>query len=254
MKRGLELFVTKCSTCHNIARALSVVKDQEVWEQTIRRMQHYSKGMITDAEVMELVNFHVDRQQKEIDTFQETCTSCHDDERINSRSMSEEQWLATIRRMQQKAPELITDEKVNLLAAYFHRRELTMARIFAGRCRLCHLAGAGQDPPPVSLRQLDGLVAMANREFGQNLQIKDVNNLQSVHVQRQQRSMELFKQDCAACHAGDRPPEQAGRGEAAAKRTRAEWISFIAALRGVELSKETQNSIDSQIDFHKSRH
>ena len=131
MKKEAELFIQKCSSCHNPARALSVIKDPEVWAQTIKRMQQYSKGAITDLEAKELVDFHVARQQKEIDTFQQTCTKCHNDNRIRSRSMSEEQWLETIKRMQKKAPELISDEKVNLLAAYFHRRELTMAKVNA---------------------------------------------------------------------------------------------------------------------------
>jgi len=109
-KKGMLPFMQKCSTCHEPKRALSVIKDPEVWAQTIKRMQYYSKGQITDQEVNELVDFHVTEQQREINAFKETCTRCHDDKRINSRSKTEEQWLATIKRMQQKAPELISDE------------------------------------------------------------------------------------------------------------------------------------------------
>jgi cytochrome c5 len=254
MKKGMELFLEKCSSCHNPARALAVIKDPEVWAQTIKRMQHYSKGAISDLEARELVDFHVARQQKEINAFRETCTKCHDDKRINSRSMSEEQWLETIRRMQKKAPELITDEKVNLLAAYFHRRELTLAKIFSDKCQLCHYFSSGKELPPGSTRQMDGLIAVANKEFGQSLQITDVNNLLAVHVQRQKRNMQLYESKCTTCHPGGLPAKREptrGRGTIP---TRADWIAFIAALQGVELSKETQNTINSQIDFHISRH
>jgi cytochrome c5 len=253
-KRGMELFVEKCSACHNPARALSVIQDPDVWAQTIKRMQHYSIGAISDLEARELVDFHVTQQQKEINAFQETCTKCHDEKRINNRSMSEEQWLATIKRMQQKAPELISDEKINLLAAYFHRRELTLAKIFYNKCRLCHYFSSGKALPPGDPQQMNGLIASANQEFGQSLQIKEVNDLLAVHVQRQQRNMQLYESTCSTCHTDGLPEKQKPDQEKSNERTRAEWISFIAALQGEELSKETQDTINSQIDFHMSRH
>ena len=255
LQEGLELFLQKCSSCHNPERALSVIKDPEVWTQTVKRMQQYSKGEISDSDAEKLVDFHVNRQQEEINTFQETCTKCHNDDRINSRSMSEEQWLATIRRMQQKAPELISDEKVNLLAAYFHRRELTLAKIFSGKCQLCHYYSSGKTLPLSSTQMMNGLVASANNEFGNSLEISDIKNLLSVHVQRQQRNMAFYENDCNVCHTDGLPVEVGGLSEKNPDGpSRADWISFIAALKGEELSKETQKTINSEIDFHISRH
>lgn len=252
-KPAMQLFLEKCSSCHNPARALSVIEDPEVWAETIKRMQFYSKGAITDQEARDLVDFHVARQQKEIDTFRQTCTKCHDDSRINSRSMSEEEWIATIKRMQKKAPELITDEKVNLLAAYFHRRELTLAKIFADKCQFCHYTSSGETRPPGSPEQLNGLIANADREFGKSLQIKDINNLLAVHVQRQRRNMQLYESNCDTCHLKGPPPKGKSGLEKAGSPARADWIAFIAALQGLEITKEVQNSINSQIDFHISR-
>ena len=204
-QKDMALFLDKCSSCHQANRALSVIKDPMVWDMTIKRMQNYSKGSISDLDAQEIVDFHVTQQQKEIDNFKETCTKCHDDERINKRSMSEDQWLETIKRMQKKAPELITDEKVILLAAYFHRREFTLARIFYGRCRLCHLESSGGTPPPDSTKQLDGLIALANEEFGESLQIKDVNSLLSTHIERQKNDMQLYEDKCNICHNDELP-------------------------------------------------
>jgi len=251
MKRGMTLFVEKCSSCHEPNRALTVIKDPEVWAQTIKRMQYYSKGAITDQEAKELVVFHVTQQQREINAFKETCTKCHDDARINSRSMSEEQWIATIKRMQLKAPELISDEKIVLLAAYFHRRELAMARIFYGKCRLCHLENAGSD----SALQINGLIVLANEEFGRSIQVTDARDLISNHVQRQKRNMQIYENNCTICHHGRLPErKEPNNNETRATRTRAEWITYIASLQGVELNKEIQNTINSQIDFHISKH
>jgi cytochrome c5 len=253
MEKGLALFLGKCSTCHQPERALAVFKDPEVWEQTIKRMQSYSKGAIFDSDTRELVGFHVTAQQKEIDTFKMTCTQCHDDARINSRSMSEEQWVETIKRMRQKAPELITNEKVDILSAYFHRRELAMARIFSGKCRLCHLENSTDTPSLTGTSaQMDGLILLASQEFGESVQVNDVKNIMATHKERQKRDFRLYENKCTTCHR-DGPPKKKGPGkEYPQERSRAEWISFIAALQGAELSKEIQESINSQIDYHVS--
>ncbi|MFC1845247.1 hypothetical protein ACFLZ5_10750, partial [Thermodesulfobacteriota bacterium] len=251
--KGVSLFMAKCSTCHEPSRAFSVIKDPAVWAQTIKRMQYYSKGEITDQEANKLVDFHVTEQQREINTFQETCTKCHDDKRIVSRSMSQEQWLATIRRMQKKAPELITDEKITLLAAYFHRRELAMARIFYGKCQLCHYEGSGVEVSRGSTLQLNGLVVLANEEFGDSIRVTDVNNLLSFHVQRQKRNMQLYENDCSSCHISGIPKKKQPDKEPPEEKSREEWISFIATLQGMEINKDIQSTINSQIDYHKSR-
>jgi mono/diheme cytochrome c family protein len=253
LKRGMALFLKKCSTCHSPGMALAVIKDPDVWAQTIMRMQLYSKGAITDLEAKKLVGFHVSLQQREINTFRETCTKCHDDQRINTRSLSEEQWLATIRRMQQKAPELITDEKVNLLAAYFHRRELTMARIFSGKCSICHLK---KEPPSRigTSEQLNSLIVMASEEAGESLDLSDVNNLLTTHVERQKRSIMLYERKCENCHPEGSPKKKKADQENRGGRSRADWISYIAELQGEELSKNVQGTINGQIDYHISRH
>ena len=253
--KGAALFVEKCSTCHEPERALSVIKDPEVWAQTVKRMQYYSKGEITDEQVNEIVDFHVSEQQLEIETFQQTCTRCHDDERINSRSMSEDEWLATIKRMQQKAPDLITDEKITLIAAYFHRRELTMARIFYGKCQLCHYEGSWDaSSQSGTIGQMNDLIVLADEEIGKSRRLNDVNILLNNHVQRQKRNMQLFVRDCAVCHI-EGIPDKIGKADKGKQsvRNRAEWISFIATLQGVELNKDTQDSINSQIEYHVSR-
>jgi cytochrome c5 len=251
---GVALFLEKCSLCHEPDRALAVFKDPEVWAQTIKRMQYYSKGAFTDEEAKVLVGFHVDEQQRELNTFEETCTKCHDDERINSRSKSDEQWLATIKRMQQKAPELISDEKINLLAAYFHRRELTMARIFYNRCWLCHRDTLGGAILHSSTIETNRFIVIANEESGESLRVTDAKNLLSAHAQRQERNMQVYESKCATCHPNGLPEKKEPDEEILEERTRAEWISFIATLQGMELTKEIQNTINSQIDYHISKY
>jgi mono/diheme cytochrome c family protein len=252
-KSSMKLFLGKCSACHNPGRALTVIKDPDVWEQTILRMQVYSKGRITSLEAKELVRFHVSLQQKEIGTFRNTCTQCHDDQRINSRSLSEEQWLATIRRMQEMAPKLISNEKVTLLSAYFHRRELTMARIFSRRCNLCHRQKAPSTRTG-SGERINGLVAMASSVIGDSLDISHVNNHLAIHKKRQKKSMQLYERNCRNCHTEGAPKKKSATREPRAKRSRSDWISFIADHQTQENTKHVQETINGQIDYHLSRH
>jgi hypothetical protein len=253
-KINLSLFEEKCSVCHSPDRALTVFKDPEVWEETIKRMQYYSKGEISDNHAKDLVDFHISRQQSEIDTFQETCTKCHDDERINNRSMSPEQWQATIKRMQQKVPELISDEKVIILSSYFHRRELSMARIFHDKCPLCHVKSSEITLNQAFDQQTTNLIVMASQEFGGSLQIRKFRSLQASHIERQKRNMQLYESDCQICHVVGLPNEQVDSIDSQGKRTRSEWVFFIVSLQKIELTKEIQKSINSQIELHISRH
>jgi len=247
------LFVKRCGECHQSSRALSYYQDRKVWEQTVKRMQYYSKGAITNQEIDELVDFHVRQQQREIDAFKSTCTKCHDDARINNRSMSEEQWRDTIKRMQQKAPELISDEKVSLLAAYFHRRELSLARTFHGKCHLCHPDGSEAPFATDSNITKKFLSTRANAEHGQGLHVTD-KELLSVHVERQARTLQLYERKCFTCHPDDLPNTKGTGRSKPERRTRAEWITFIATLQGLELTNSVQELIDGQIDYHLSRH
>ena len=82
------------------------------------------------------------------------------------------------------------------------------------------------------------------------------NRYLALHVQRQKRVMQLYETNCWTCHPEGVPKtkkkEKAPNNQQ--ERTRGEWISFIATLQGEELSKGTQNAINSQIQFHISRH
>ena len=62
--------------------------------------------------------------------------------------------------------------------------------------------------------------------------------------------MQLYEDNCTTCHPGVSPEEKRSDQGKSVKRSRAEWISFIAALQGVELTKEIQNTINSQVDYH----
>ena len=66
--------------------------------------------------------------------------------------------------------------------------------------------------------------------------------------------MQLYENKCTTCHPGGLPEKIALGKNPPEERSRAEWISFIAMLQEMELNKDTQSTINSQIDYHISRH
>jgi mono/diheme cytochrome c family protein len=242
---AMVLFMDKCSDCHEPDIALNVLKDERVWKKTIKRMQDYSQGRITDTDAEELVNFHLNRQNLEIETFRNTCTACHGDERIINRTMTSEEWIATIKRMQQKAPELITDEKIQILASYFHRREMVMASIFYGNCDLCHTITDTFDTN-LSPSAISTLIKLTDEKFIDNVSHPALQALLSDHAKRERREMDIFAVRCSACHEQD----ETGSIKKQGNRSRAEWAMFIATLADKIYTDELGAAIDTQINYH----
>jgi hypothetical protein len=66
--------------------------------------------------------------------------------------------------------------------------------------------------------------------------------------------MRVYESKCATCHPNGLPEKKEPDEETLEERTRAEWVSFIATLQGLQLNKEIQNTINSQIDYHISKY
>jgi mono/diheme cytochrome c family protein len=237
----VSLFLERCSTCHEPNVAMAVFKDEVLWRETIKRMQQYSDGAISDDDAGQIINLHVSEQRTEVDTFRKTCTRCHTEERVEERSLSADEWFKVIRRMQQKAPELITDEKVEIVAAYFHRREMTMASLFYDRCNDCHKSDRAREVS-VKGNALDVLIQVVREKFAGEVQHQEIQTILSLHSQRQQREMEIFKQACSTCH----PAGEKKKGS----RSADEWVLFISELQNRMVDSHVENSVATQIRFH----
>lgn len=234
------LFLVKCSECHEPTLALNVFKDEQAWKNTIARMRRYSKGFISENEADKLVGFHKNKQRREVEAFEKSCTVCHTEERINQRSMSEEEWLNTMKKMQQKAPDLITNEKIEILANFYHRREMTMASLFYDRCDQCHTRANGEKAS-FSQLALNNLITLAHEKLT-SLTPPDVRSLLRLHATRQKREMMLFQKNCKKCHPGGKSNKQ--------KRSAEEWALLISTMQDRPYNEHIQNSINAQIQFH----
>ena len=116
------LFETKCSTCHSLERALIATKDETAWRKTILEMRKEVGRDITEDDVEKLVQYHVERQGREQEIFEKDCTRCHPPDRSLEELKTPSEWREIIRRMQKKAPGLISDEEIDILIEYHIRK------------------------------------------------------------------------------------------------------------------------------------
>jgi mono/diheme cytochrome c family protein len=55
-----KLFQQHCGTCHHVDRSLKKTKERIGWTKTVKRMQGYASGMITDDAADSIVNYLTD--------------------------------------------------------------------------------------------------------------------------------------------------------------------------------------------------
>jgi antitoxin component of MazEF toxin-antitoxin module len=78
--------------------------------------------------------------------FIDRCTRCHTINRILKQNKTREEWLETIQRMRENAPELFLDEDIPILTEYLAERGKIMrddvaAQIVVEKCLICHEMG-----------------------------------------------------------------------------------------------------------------
>ncbi len=238
---GRTVFMEKCTSCHAAQRAVGTIKDERAWRISLQRMQDYSKGQISESDIRGLVDFHVREQRRELQVFQETCTSCHPANRFSGRSMSEEETLLMLRKMQGLAPGLVTEEKVQILFLFHQRQENALAGLFEGKCESCHqFRERGEQLLPPTRQNLHKLVTRAKAFFG-DLDQPDVQRLLNFHRQREQREMAVFQTSCANCHS----PEQKEQ-----KPSLSDRVMQISLLQERELNRKVRETIKTQIKYH----
>jgi len=117
-----DLFLKKCSKCHSPERALRVHGDWMIWEKTILEMKSKYGSDITANDAKKLIKYHVERQKEEQEIFKKDCTLCHPSERSLGKQYTRSEWCKIIRRMQNKAPDIICDEEIDILVNYHIRK------------------------------------------------------------------------------------------------------------------------------------
>ncbi len=153
------LYEEKCSKCHTLERVFTEPKTENEWRICITRMMNKNKLWITEEEGAQLIGeiigkrkdiiASVPQKKKYADAqvlFIDRCTRCHTVSRILDKNKTRDEWVETIIRMRDNAPELFIDEDIPVIADFLTERGNIMrddiaAQIMEEKCLVCHEAG-----------------------------------------------------------------------------------------------------------------
>ena len=133
MARERRVFVEKCGLCHNPNRVFLQPFEGPALRETIKRMQARAPDLISDEDINTVIsyvesgaegNILVEREESTgspATVFRVRCSSCHTLERSFlklEREGDRVQWAPTVRRMQARAPQWISDHEAETIIAY----------------------------------------------------------------------------------------------------------------------------------------
>lgn len=241
---SVDLFMTKCSTCHTLERALITTKDEAAWRKTILEMRRKEGSKITEDEAERLAEYHVERQKKEQEIFEKDCSQCHELDRSIGKLKTHSGWCETIRRMQNKAPGAICDEETDVLVYYHVRKGKMLSDLFLKKCSKCH-------SPERALRAhgdwiiWEKTILEMKNKHGSGITANDAKKLIKYHVKMQKEEQEIFEKDCALCH-----PAERSLGE---KHTPSEWREVIRRMQKKAPDLISDEEIDILVNYHVRR-
>lgn len=153
------LYEEKCSKCHTLERVFAEPKTEGEWQACVSRMMKKSKFWITKEDAERIVDEIIGKRKDSVSPvlqrkkyadikllFIDRCTRCHTTGRILKKTKTRDEWLETVLRMRDNAPELFLEEDVSLISGFLAERgdilrEDTAAQVIEEKCLACHEAG-----------------------------------------------------------------------------------------------------------------
>ena len=135
MARERRVFIEKCSLCHNPNRIFLQPFEGQALRETVKRMQLRAPDIISDEDVDTVISYiesgagnnllaeRVEATGSPASVFRLRCASCHTLERSFlklEREGDRVQWIPTVRRMQARAPQWISDQDAETIIAYLN--------------------------------------------------------------------------------------------------------------------------------------
>ncbi|MDA8084927.1 MAG: hypothetical protein M0024_14815 [Nitrospiraceae bacterium] len=116
---GEELFINKCGTCHLI-RDIATPRSPKEWEGVVNRMVRLASPRIIPAAATQILNYLVTkrnpvvpREDARLSAVQKYCAPCHAIGEIKKRIFDRNGWEDVVRRMRERAPEIIPENEIN---------------------------------------------------------------------------------------------------------------------------------------------
>jgi hypothetical protein len=116
---GLELVITKCSTCH-LMRDIMTPRLPREWEEVVNRMVELAHPRINPTEAGMILQFlakeYAPRKpasEEGISTVDRYCAPCHKPDEILKWNFDRKGWENIVRRMNKRAPDIIPLNKIS---------------------------------------------------------------------------------------------------------------------------------------------
>lgn len=121
-KIGMELFIMRCSICHQL-KDIMARRPAKEWETVVTRMVKLAEPRITPDEAEQILGYlqatHVPRSltaATEAGGVRSYCTPCHAFEDIERHHYERSTWLKIVRRMSKRAPEIVPPGRIDAIA------------------------------------------------------------------------------------------------------------------------------------------
>lgn len=239
--RIVEVFVEKCSACHNLERALAAEKDEDAWRRTIAIMSGKRGSPLKPNDVEALVRLHVERQKTEQEVFRQDCAKCHPAERALEKIMTKNEWRDTVKRMAARASAPMSDEEIDLVTNFHIGNFKKMEERFQFCCTQCHDLEKATTVSGDNMTMEKTIVSMVERTGGK-ISYDDVKKLVAFHMERKNREQALFEKDCTACH-----PAETSLGKS---KSREGWRATIERMQAKAPAVICDDEIEILVAYH----
>ena len=186
-----EAFRRDCFNCHNINLPVGILKDRNLRNNSMLQLRQMINRELKDNQISYLIDQHAYNQNIQLENFNMVCTTCHSGEIIFKQSMSSDEWQQKVKKMQEKAPDLISAGNVTILADYYYRRQMVLTNLY-GDCGQCHFSTEQSTKTGVGVN-LDNLIFVASMKYGDGIELADIKSLVQAHVSKEEKGDRLSR-------------------------------------------------------------
>ena len=118
---GQELFITRCSVCHQLRDIMTPRKPRE-WEEIVTRMVGLAEPRISPAEAGQILDYlraaYIPKPYTPgpaASLIVRSCSPCHAMEDIERRHFGRTEWGNIVRRMSKRAPDIVPRGKIKTI-------------------------------------------------------------------------------------------------------------------------------------------
>jgi len=110
-----ELFMEKCSRCHEARKAYAVVDEREKWIKLVAAMATKDLGWINTDQMRTIISYHEEHPGVLSETFDRKCGSCHHWDTLRPLEKSASQWRTMINFMGNRSPGGLDRDEAEIL-------------------------------------------------------------------------------------------------------------------------------------------